>query len=41
MAPMPDGKGGTVRGTKRMLDRREKTPLQIRVKKGSDQEKTK
>jgi hypothetical protein len=32
---MPDGKGGALRGTKPVLDRREKTPPQVRVKKGS------
>jgi hypothetical protein len=39
--PMPDRKGGALRGTKRLLDRREKTPPQIRVKKGSGQDKAK
>jgi hypothetical protein len=38
---MPDGKGGALRGTKRMLDCREKTTPQVRVKKGSGQDKAK
>jgi hypothetical protein len=39
--PMPDGKGGALRGTKRMLDRRGKTQPQVRVNNGSGQDKAK